>query len=107
MDRIQAACYALVGSALVLTVLLALQLPSLVSPAQAALVSERGRFTTLTARVNPGDDGLFVIDQRNEKLLIYYLNTSTNPNRLELGRAVDLTLPFAAPPPAPGVTPRP
>ena len=102
MDRIQAACYALIGSAIVLTVLLALELPSMVAPAQAAVGMERGRFTTLTARVNPGDDGLFVIDQRNERLLIYVLNT--NFNRLELGGAVDLTQPFStpvAPAPAP------
>ncbi len=75
MNRIQLACYGLIASAFVLTAILLVQLDArFTSEADAALVIARENFTLLTARTRQNEEALFVLDNANERLLIYRLD---------------------------------
>lgn len=71
MTRIQAACLCLLASALVLAGLLIARVGDLASPAYANMVTGKSDFQFLTARTEKGEDALFVLDNRSQKLVIY------------------------------------
>lgn len=90
--RITLACYGLLASALVLAGLLIVQLqrrqPELLPAAQANMLLTADQFSFLTARTRNNEDGLFVIDNRERKLLIYRVDTSRR--RMEPLQIVDI-----------------
>lgn len=75
MNRIHLACYGLIACAFVLTGLLLVQLDARFdTEAQASMVIARENFTLLTARTRASEEALFVLDNANERLLIYRLD---------------------------------
>ena len=71
MNRTQLACLCLLASAFVLAALLIVRLPRLTPSAQAGLVDDKGRFNIMTVQTRATQESLLVIDQVNEKLLVY------------------------------------
>ncbi|MCC7408901.1 MAG: hypothetical protein IT442_12570 [Phycisphaeraceae bacterium] len=90
--RITLACYGLLASALLLAGLLIAQLqrhqPDLLPAAQANMLLTADQYSFLTARTRNNEDGLFVIDNRERKLLIYRIDTSRK--RMEPLQIVDI-----------------
>lgn len=83
MTRTQAACFALIASACVLAGLLLARLGSpLDTPAQAELLLSRGDFTMMTASTDEDDEGLFILDGRRGRLMVYIANPARD--RIEL-----------------------
>ena len=69
---VHASCCALLGSAVVLGGLLAVQLGrDAVAPVQADLLSEGGGRTLLTTQTSSNEESLFVLDHGSATLLIY------------------------------------
>ncbi len=88
MKRIETACYGLIASAFILAGLLIMQIGNMPNTAEAGLVITRENFTLLTARTRSGEESLFVINNNNNRLLIYALNLTGN--RIELVGGADL-----------------
>ncbi len=89
MSRIQLACCCLIASAFALTGLLITSWPMSVTPqAQAGVVLNKETLTLLTAQTRRDEEALFILDNLNEKLLIYRLNLAKR--QLELAGAADL-----------------
>lgn len=90
--RITLACYGLLASAMVLAGLLIVQLqhrqPDLLPAAQANMLLTADQYSFLTARTRNNEDGLFVIDNRERKLLIYRIDTSRK--RMEPLQIIDI-----------------
>ncbi len=102
MNRIELACIALLASAMVLGGLVLHQLSKTESRADAALVIAKDDFIMMTAQSSRNEESLFVLDNRNENLLIYVVELRGTRGRMELKNYVDLKKLFAQP-----VPPRP
>ena len=76
MDRTKLACFSLLASAFVLAALLIVRLPAILPVAQATMVDDQDRFTVMTVQTRATQESLFVIDQANEKLLVYDLDAT-------------------------------
>jgi len=76
MDRTKLACFGLLASAFVLAALLIVRLPAVLPAAQAHMVDDKDRFSIMTAQTRANQESLFVIDQLNEKLLVYDLDVA-------------------------------
>jgi ABC-type oligopeptide transport system substrate-binding subunit len=76
MDRTKLACFSLLASAFVLAALLIVRLPGILPKAQATMVDDQDRFAVMTVQTRNNQESLFVIDQVNEKLLVYDVNGS-------------------------------
>jgi hypothetical protein len=104
MDRTKLACFSLLASAFVLAALLIVRLPAILPAAQATMVDDQDRFTVMTVQTRATQESLFVIDQVNEKLLVYDLDTTkAGPGQagaLLLFGPIDLRARFAAGPPS-------
>ncbi|MEM8783382.1 MAG: hypothetical protein AAGE65_11080 [Planctomycetota bacterium] len=89
MNRIHTACWCLIASAVVLSGMLITRLSdSVVNEAEATLVIARDNFSLLTAQTRPGEEALFILDNRIGALLIYNLNVGRE--RLEFTSILDL-----------------
>ena len=75
MDRTKLACFGLLASAFVLAALLIVRLPAVLPAAQAHMVDDKDRFSIMTAQTRAGQESLFVIDELNEKLMVYDLDS--------------------------------
>jgi hypothetical protein len=72
MQRIQFACYLLLASAFMLGGILLVQAERKLTPkAYGEMVVNRDNLTVMTTRTSPNEEALFVLDNLNEKLLIY------------------------------------
>ena len=90
MTRIEVACYALLASAFVLAATLLVSLDARwEAEARASLVIARDNFTLLTAKTREVEEALFVLDNANQRLLIYRLDLGRK--QLQLARASDVT----------------
>ena len=93
MNRIQLACLALTASAFVLAGLLLATLPNrLDQQANAALVVSRDSITAMTARTQPDQDSVFIIENNSQKLLIYTVDLGRR--RIEPAQSIDLNTLF-------------
>ena len=88
-------CYGLIASACLLTAALVVQMDDkqILPTAQAELVLNADNLTFLTTQTQPNEEALFVLDNVNEKLLIYSLDVARK--RLELVGSEDLKTLFA------------
>jgi hypothetical protein len=90
MNRIQLACFALLGSAFVLGGILISRLPA-GQPAYAEEVVSRENITAMTAQTREDEESLFVIDNASQQLMIYRLDVNrkrfVGPVRLNLSNA--------------------
>jgi len=95
LTQTQLACYGLVGSACLLAAALVVQLDgkNVLPAARGDLVLSAENLTFLTTRTQPNEEALFVLDNVNEKLLIYSLDLARK--RLELVGSQDLKKLFA------------
>ncbi|MEQ9459648.1 MAG: hypothetical protein RIG82_01675 [Phycisphaeraceae bacterium] len=84
------ACYVLIASAFVLSGLLLSQSRGwLENRAEAALLVNRDDITLMTAQTRNGEESLFVLDNRTERLFVYRLDV----NRRQMAPAGVLSLP--------------
>lgn len=89
MNRIQLACYCLLASAFVLAALLVVNLDGqLASPAHAAMAVQTNNATFITAQTREGEEALFVLDNLNNRLLIY--TTNVGRGQIELVGGISL-----------------
>lgn len=91
MNQTQLTCCGLIASACVLAAALAINLQdkNLLPSAQAEMVlSTPNNLMFLTTRTNNNEESLFVIDNINNRLMIYKLDNTRR--RLELAAAEDL-----------------
>lgn len=88
-------CYSLIASACLLAAALVVQMDEkqILPTAEADLVISAENLTFLTTQTQPNEESLFVLDNVNEKLLIYSLDI--NRKRLELVGSEDLKKLFA------------
>ncbi len=94
MNRIQLACCFLIASAFVLAGLLITSLPMSATPlAQAGVVLNKETLTLMTAQTRKDEEALFILDNLNEKLLIYRIDLVKK--QLELAGAADLPVLFS------------
>ncbi|WP_428388548.1 hypothetical protein [Mucisphaera sp.] len=95
----QLACYALIASAFVLAGLLLTHgregLAALDNTADAALLVNRDDITLMTAQTRSGEESLFVLDNRTERLFVYRLDV--NRNRMIPAAVLNLTELFSTP----------
>lgn len=90
MTRIEVACYSLIASAFVLAAVLMMTLePRLNSVAQADMVIARDNFTLMTAQTRSGEESLFVLDNSNDRLLVYNLNAGRKTLELVTNMALN------------------
>ena len=82
MNRTELACCCLAASAAVLAGLVLTQMNTLAAPAEAALVINRDNLTLMTAQTRSSEDGLFILDNRSQRLLVY--TTDAARKRLNL-----------------------
>ena len=83
------ACYVLMASAFVLSGLLLSQSRGwLENKAEAALLVNRDDITLMTAQTRNGEESLFVLDNRTERLFVYRLDV----NRRQMAPAGVLSL---------------
>lgn len=88
MTRKTLACYALIASAFVLGGMLTLKVAEKIeSPAQAEMVVNKDFFTVLTTEGIGGEDFLYTLDSKNERLLCYATDAR---GRIELYAALDV-----------------
>jgi hypothetical protein len=104
MTKMQLACYSLIASSFILAGLLLVSLQDRMPAAQGSLVVTKDTFTFLTTQARAGDEALFVLDNVNEKLLIYTTTLAGVRGRTEPVKLVDLTKMFE---PAGGANPKP
>lgn len=88
MHKKNFACYSLIASALILAALLFVQVQNHLPTANANMVLNRGSLTMLTAPTAQGEESLFIIDSRSNRLLIY--QTDIGQGRLELKQSINL-----------------
>lgn len=89
MTRMQTACYALVASAFVLAGLFVFQIDNIMADrAEASLVIARENFTLMTTNTRSNEEGLFVLDNTRQRLLVYRLNVGRG--QLELAGNIEL-----------------
>lgn len=90
MTRIQVACYSLTASAFVLAAVLFVQLAGQAEPqAYADLVVNRDNFTFMTAQTANDAESIFLLDNLNEKLLVYDLDIGRK--EIKLGQVLPLS----------------
>jgi hypothetical protein len=98
MDRMKLSFFSLLASAFVLAGLLVVRMPRVLPTAQATMVDDQDRFSLMTAITRTNQESLFVIDQANEKLLVYDMNPAgAGPNTvgvLDFQTALDLRTAF-------------
>ena len=93
MTRIALACYALIASAMLLTGILLVQASDhLESKAHAEMVVNKGIYTVLTAKGITNEEYLYLLDNKNEKLLAY---AQDSRGRIKLFGAIDIGDEFA------------
>jgi len=97
MTRIQLACYGLIGSAFVLAALLVVQMESkrVLPTAQADQVITRGSITAMTARTSGAEESLFILDNVNQRLLVYQTVLQGARGQLNLVESIPLDRLFA------------
>lgn len=79
MNKIQIACFALIGSAFTLGGLLLVNLQDRFSNnADAAMVLARDNFTIMTAKTRSSEEALFVIENNSQKLMVYKTDITKN-----------------------------
>ncbi len=80
LSRTQVACACLAASAFMLAALLLASLAGrfapLTAPAEASMVQTADDYVLLTAQTRNGEESLFVLDNRERKLLIYRTDVS-------------------------------
>lgn len=88
-------CYGLIASACLLAAALIVQMEDkqILPSAQAELVLSADNLSFLTTPTQPNEESLFVLDNVNEKLLIYSLDIARK--RVELVGSEDLKKLFA------------
>ncbi len=90
MTRIETACACLIASAFVLGGLLLSRLGT-ASTAHAEMVVNRDNFTFMTARTSGEVESVFVLDNINEKLMIY--DADLGRKQLKFAALLDLAVP--------------
>jgi len=96
MNKTQIAGYALMTSAFLLAAFVfALAQDRFGQTAEANLVITRENVTAMTARTRNGEEGLFVLENNSQRLLVYTLDVSKK--RLELSGGYDLAKAFRTP----------
>jgi hypothetical protein len=105
MDRTQLACYSLIASACVLAGILFVRLPDTLPRAQANMIAGAGQVHLMTAQTTNQEESLFVIDDRENNLLIYTCPQAGQVGRLELKQVIDLAGIFEAKKVGPGKKP--
>ena len=96
MNRTQLAGAALTASAMILAGLLIVQMQRHEPPtpyAVAEQVINTGAFSLMTAKTRDNEEALFMLDNLNEKLLIYRLDLGRK--RLELAGSAEISEIFA------------
>jgi len=90
MTRTQTACYALIASAFVLAAMLVAGVSRHAdTQANADVVVTKNVYTFLSANgVNDGEDFIYVLDNKNERLLCYWHNPR---GRIELFGTTDIS----------------
>lgn len=88
MNKLQLACYSLTASAFVLAGLLVVALQNHLPQAHAGLVTQKDDYAFLTATTRSGEDSLFILDSRNQRLMVYTLDVGKK--RIDLARTEDL-----------------
>jgi len=88
MNRIETACYALIGSAFVLAGMLVYSLGAYQNQAHAELLIARDNFYVMTARTSGSEESLFVLDNGSGRLYVYVADVARN--RIELAGGEDL-----------------
>jgi len=84
MTNTQAACYALIASALVLSGMLALRVGDYTQQADASLVINKDSFTLLTAMTSNQEESLFVLNNETGQLVVYKVSLGGRGNNVEL-----------------------
>jgi hypothetical protein len=111
MDRTKFACLCLLASAFVLAGLLIARLPHVIPVANAALLDDNDKsgFTLFTLPARSNAETLFVLDQPDERLLIYEIDPTVRPpnGAFNLRQQVDLTKFFTGSGTNPGGRQRP
>jgi hypothetical protein len=93
MTRTQLACYALTASAIILAALIVVQVvPRLESPALGQYVLTEDNITLLTTQGIGGNDYIYMLDKRNERLVAYTQRANGEIERIGL---VDLREQFS------------
>ncbi len=93
MTRTQLACYALTASAFILAALIVVQVvPRLESPALGQYVLTEDNITLLTTQGIGGNDYIYMLDKRNERLVAYTQRANGEIERIGL---VDLREQFS------------
>jgi len=88
MTRKNLACYVLIASAFVLGGLLTLKVAERIdSPAHAEMVINKDIFTVLTTEGIGGEDFMYMLDNKNERLLCYATDAR---GRIELYAALNV-----------------
>ena len=97
MTRIQMACYGLMGSAFVIGALLVVQMENkhVLSTAQADQVVFKNNITAMTARTAQSEEGLFILDNASQRLLIYQTTLRGNAGEVNLVESIPLNQMFA------------
>ena len=95
MTRIELACFGLIASAFVLAAVLVTNLgANHTNRAQADMVVRADGVTLMTARTRRGEEGLFLLDNATQRLLIY--RTAAPPRgAIQLVGGIDLRDMFA------------
>lgn len=77
------ACYFLIASAFILSgLLLTNSRDFFENPADAAMVIAKDDVTLMTAKTRNGEESLFVLDNRNERIFVYRVDVNRNEMNL-------------------------